>query len=212
MDVGVALTHFIQSGWVKNLSTSTLVFDITQFLLSLNHQILSLILEKAGFDLKVSSFFKNYLVSRKMMYLWNNFFFSLYNVDIGVGQGSALSPILSALYLSLIFYIFEKWLKILKISIFILSFIDNGLFISQHKSISVSNMNLFCSYNIVSTLLTSFGLVVEHGKTEVFHFSRFWGNFDSPPLDPTLLGGSVLLPKDTWQYLGFFFDWKLLFR
>ena len=108
MDVGVALTHFIQSGWVKNLSTSTLVFDITQFLLSLNHQILSLILEKAGFDLKVSSFFKNYLVSRKMMYLWNNFFFSLYNVDIGVGQGSALSPILSALYLSLIFYILEK--------------------------------------------------------------------------------------------------------
>ena len=108
MDVDVALTHFIQSGWVKNLSTSTLAFDITQFLLSLNHQILPLILEKAGFDLKVSSFFKNYLVSRKMMYFWNNFSFPLYNVDIGVGQGSALSPILSALYLSLIFYILEK--------------------------------------------------------------------------------------------------------
>jgi len=27
-DMGVALTHFIQSGWVKNLTTSMLAFDI----------------------------------------------------------------------------------------------------------------------------------------------------------------------------------------
>jgi len=27
-DVGVALTHIIQTGWVKNLTTSTLTFDI----------------------------------------------------------------------------------------------------------------------------------------------------------------------------------------
>jgi len=28
IDVGVTLTHIIHSGWVKNLSTSTLAFDI----------------------------------------------------------------------------------------------------------------------------------------------------------------------------------------
>jgi len=37
IDVGVALTHIIRTGWVKNLSTSTLVFNIAQFFLSLNH-------------------------------------------------------------------------------------------------------------------------------------------------------------------------------
>jgi len=37
IDVGVALTHIIQTGWVKNLSTSTLAFDIAQFFPSLNH-------------------------------------------------------------------------------------------------------------------------------------------------------------------------------
>jgi len=37
IDAGVALTHNIQTGWVKNLSTSTLVFDIAQFFPSLNH-------------------------------------------------------------------------------------------------------------------------------------------------------------------------------
>ena len=28
-DMGVALTHFIHTGWVKNLSTSTLAFNIS---------------------------------------------------------------------------------------------------------------------------------------------------------------------------------------
>jgi len=147
-----------------------LTFDIAQFFSSLNHWILHLILEKAGFNLKVLSFFKNYLIGRKTMYLWNNFSSPLCNVDIGVGQSFALSLILSALYLSLIFHILEKQLHSLKIPISILSFVDNGLFISQHKSIFISNMNLFCSYNIVSTLLTKFSLVMEHSKTEVFTF------------------------------------------
>jgi len=37
IDVGVVLTHIIQTGWVKNLSMSTLAFDIAQFFPSLNH-------------------------------------------------------------------------------------------------------------------------------------------------------------------------------
>jgi len=40
--------------------------------------------------------------------MWNNLFSPFFEVKIGVGQGSALSLILSALYLSLLFYIFEK--------------------------------------------------------------------------------------------------------
>ena len=36
-NAGIALTHIIQSGWSKGRSTSTLVFDISQFFPSLNH-------------------------------------------------------------------------------------------------------------------------------------------------------------------------------
>jgi len=128
-DVGVVLTYFIYTGWVKNLSTSILAFDIAQFFPLLNHQLLSLILFKASFDPKILLFFKNYLVGRKTRYFWNNFSSSSFNINVGVGQGSALPPILSALYLSLLLYIFEKQLKNLKIPVSILSFIDNRLFI-----------------------------------------------------------------------------------
>ena len=169
-------------------------------------QLLSLILTKASFDHKVSNFFKNYLVGKKTKYLWNSFSSSFCIVDVGISQELALLPILSALYLSLIFYILENCLKNLKISIPILSFMNNGLFIAQHKSISISNVNLYCSYNVISTLLTRFGLVVKHGKTKVFHFSRLHGVFNPSSLDLTPLGGFVLLPKTMWQYLGFFFD------
>jgi len=88
---------------------------------------------------------------------------------------------------------------------------DNGLFIAQYKSISISNVNLFCSYNIISFLFIRFRLVVEHSKTGVFHFSRLHSIFNPLPLDLTALGSPILLPKTIWQYLGFFFNQKLTF-
>ena len=172
MDASVVLTYLIQLGWVKNLTTSMLAFDITQFFLSLNHQLFFYILDKAELDQKVLAFFKNYLVGRKTKYFCNRFLFPFCNIYVGVGQGSAISPILSAFYLSLIFHILEKQLKIIKIPIFIISFINDSLFISQNKSISLSNANLFCSYNVISFFLMKFRLVIEHGKTKVFYFSR----------------------------------------
>jgi len=115
--------------------------------------------------------------------------------------------ILFLLYLSL-----ENHLKILKISISIISFVNNGLFISQNKSIAHSNANLFCSYNIISSLLSKCSLVVEHGKTDIFHFSRSYGVFNPSPLNLSFIGSSVLLPKEMWRYLGFIFDQNFTFR
>jgi len=79
-----------------------------QFFPLLNYQLLPLIIDKVGLDQKVLAFFKNYPVRRKTKYLWNSFQSLFCNVDIGVGQGSALLPILSTLYLSSIFHILEK--------------------------------------------------------------------------------------------------------
>jgi len=106
--VGIVLTHFIHTGWVKILSTSMLAFDIIQFFLSLNYQLLPLILIKAGFDPKVSLFFWDYLVCRKTRYSWNNFYSPSFNVNVRVDQGSAPSPILLALYLSPLFHILKN--------------------------------------------------------------------------------------------------------
>jgi len=56
-DMGITLTHFICMGWVKNMTTSTLIFDISQFFPFLNHHLLSLILKKVGLDPLIVQFF-----------------------------------------------------------------------------------------------------------------------------------------------------------
>jgi len=144
--------------------------------------------------------------------LWNDFSSPVFDINVRVGQGSALSPILSSLYLSLFLYILEKRLKILKIPVSILFFVDNGLIITQNNSFDISNSHLSCSYNVLSKLLNSFSLIIEHSKTEIFHFSRSQGIFNPPPLDLSPLGGPILRPKDSWKYLGFIFDRKLSFH
>jgi len=194
------------------LLTSTLAFNIAQFFPSLNYCLLTLILGKAGFDLQVIKFFSNYLVGRRTHYFWNSFMSPSFDVNVGVGQGSVLSPILLALYFLLFLHILENWLKILKIPISILSFVDDGLLVVQKKSLLLSNLLLFCSYNVVSNLLLKFGLIVEHSKTEVFHFTRLQGLLNPPLLDLSSIGRPILYPKDFWKYLGFIFDRKLLFH
>jgi len=83
-----------------------LAFDIAQFFLSLNHQLIPLILKKVRFDSRISYFFSDYLVNRKTKYSWDSFTFSFFTVDIGVGQKLSLSFILSALFI--VFHVFEK--------------------------------------------------------------------------------------------------------
>jgi len=85
LDAGIVLTHIIQMGWVKKLTTSTLTFDIMQFFLSFNHRLLILIMKKVGFDNCIISFISNYLIDRKTNYFWNNFTSPIFNVNIGVG-------------------------------------------------------------------------------------------------------------------------------
>ena len=85
MDVRVALTHIMCSGWAKGKTTSILAFDISQFFPSLNHHLLTFILEKTGLEPRVSFFFANYLIKRKMNYVWNDLLSLDFEINIGVG-------------------------------------------------------------------------------------------------------------------------------
>src|SRR5882757_1379574 len=61
----------------------------------------------------------------------------------------------------------------------------------------------------MNKLLTDSGLVLEHDKSEVFHFSCAHKHV---PKNLVLSDSITLIPKTHWRYLGFFFNRKLLFR
>ena len=212
-DAGIYLTHLIRAGWLRQCHTSVLVFDIAQFFPSLNHQFLSLCLKKAGLNTNIVWFFNSYHSNHFTSYSWNSFTFSPFNINVGVGQGSALSPILSALYLAPIIKTFKKRIENLnkEIPIDILSFVNDGLLISQKKSYFLSNSFLLCSYNIISKILIDAGLVMEHSKTKLFHFTRAH-HPPNPSIDLSSVRGPVISPKSIWHYLGFYFDRRLNFN
>ena len=171
----VVLTHIIQSEQVKNLSISILVFNIAQFFPSLNYQLLLFILDKISFNHKIS------------MYLQNNFISPSFNINVNISYESVLSPIFSVLYLSFIFLLLENYLKILKFSISIISFVNDSLFIFQSKFIVY--------YNIILFLLSKYSLVVKYEKTDVFYFSRSYRVFNLLFLNLSSIGDLVLLSK-----------------
>jgi len=146
------------------------------------------------FDSRISNFFSSYLINKQTQYIWNHFISPFSKANIGMGQRSALSPILSTLYVAPIFHIFEKRSKNLltPIPVSILSFVNDRLFVSQQKSYEKSNASLFYSYSIISSLFNQFGLVIKHDKSEVFHFLRLTKNNNSSHLTLRPLGGSLL--------------------
>jgi len=139
-DAGLYLTHLVRTGWARGLKTSIIAFDITQFFPSINHDALMAILRKQGFPPLVVDFFASYLVGRSMSYMWNTFVSDLRLADVGVGQGSALSPVLSALFIAPIMKLFK--LRAIRLGSTLLFYVDDGTAIAQSKSLDDNNKTL----------------------------------------------------------------------
>ena len=165
-----------------------------------------------GLNPNIVDFFNSYYVNKTILYTWNSFFFPSLNTNIGVGQEFTLFSIISTIYMASIIKKFKKRIKNLKdkIPTDILSFVDDGLLISQ-KSYELSFSFLLCSYHIMSKILLDTGLIIEHDKSEVFYFTRSC-HPPNLPIDLTSVRGPILMPKPIWHYLDFYFSYKLNFH
>ena len=123
-------------------------------------------------------------------------------------QGSALSPILSVLYIAPLLHLFECRAQALNLDTSTLSYVDDGLL---GRTYNKTLPELTSSYSIVLDLIASFGLVMEYDKSEIFYFSRAHKD-SNPKLDLSTIGASIFRPKTYWRYLGFYFDRQLFFK
>jgi len=139
----------------------------------------------------------NYLVGRLTQYIWNSFLSHACDIDIGMEQGSAFFSILLVLYIMPLLHLFECRAQALNLDTSTLSYIDNGLLVSQERTYNKTLPELTSSYSIVSDLMASFGLVMEYNKSEIYHFFRAYNN-SNPKLDLSAIGTSILKPKTYW--------------
>jgi Reverse transcriptase (RNA-dependent DNA polymerase) len=211
-DAGFYLTHLVQAGWAEGLQTSVVTFDIAQFFPSINHEILLWIIDRSGFPTCVERYFWSYLVGRCTIYKWNTFTSGSYLANKGVGQGSAMSPVLSSLCLVPILKLYSASDSGCQVNI--MSYVDDGTLIAHSPQLEDNLKPLKEAHGWIYHPFTSLSLVLEHTRSEAFHFTRARGDLDLPinlSFQP-IMSNTPLRPKLTWQYFGFFFDHKLLFK
>ena len=109
-------------------------------------------------------FFRDYLVDRSTQYVWDDGTSPLLPSSVGVGQGSALSPILSALYLAPVLWRFHEE----QAHATLMSYVDDGTIIVQSPTVEGNLTKLKRAYKSVFELTTALGLRLEHDKSEAF--------------------------------------------
>jgi hypothetical protein len=92
--------------------------------------------------------------------------------------------------------------------------VDNGTIMAQSPTLEANLPKLVRAYSVVHELTKAMGLILEHTKSEGFHFSRKHGDVN-PDIDlgyAPYTGATPLRPGTIWRYLGFFFDRSLTFQ
>ncbi|KAJ3540577.1 hypothetical protein NMY22_g4233 [Coprinellus aureogranulatus] len=96
----------------------------------------------------------------------------------GFHQVRALSPVLSALVVAPIMKLYQ--IKEVGLGITLITFVDNSTIAAQTDSIEMNCCMLYHVYTFIHALFTAAGLVLEHDKSEVFHFTRAHSSADRP--------------------------------
>ena len=94
----------------RGLHTTVLTLDIAQFFPSMSHEVICVLLTKLGFNAKITHFLTAFLQDRSTTYSWDGITTDThFQCSDSVPQGDPLSPVLSALYLSLVIKRLFPW-------------------------------------------------------------------------------------------------------
>ncbi|KAF8641368.1 hypothetical protein AX14_009898, partial [Amanita brunnescens Koide BX004] len=220
IDAGLVLLDFINTNRERGWHVSVCAIDIAQFFPSLNHRAAKLILSRLGFSQTLVNLIGSYFTGRTTTYRWDSATSKPYDFNMGTPQGDCLSPILSALYLSVaIKHVFPHSSP--PRSTRCLFFVDDGALYTASPSLT-TNVRVLSSLLLqLLTTLDAIGLAIEASKTELIHFYAFRLAPSSRTLAITHQPSLVfqwknhtyeIKPAQVWRYLGFFFtpslDWS----
>ncbi|KAF8712412.1 hypothetical protein AX14_013116, partial [Amanita brunnescens Koide BX004] len=209
VDAGLVLLDFINTNRERGWHTSVCAIDVAQFFPSLDHNAVSIVLAKLGFPITLVNLITSYFIGRKTVYRWDSATSQPYDFSMGTPQGDCLSPIISALFLSVaIKRVFPP--STLPRPTRCLFFVDDGALYTASPSLA-KNVRVLASFLLLLLkALADIGLSIEPSKTELIHFFTFQLNASSrtlarvhqPNLDFTWNNSSFSIkPCAVWRYL-----------
>ena len=108
---------------------------------------------------------------------------------------------------TLYFFNFQEKIKKSQYSS-IISFVNNGLLILQENLLKKQTSFFF----VIISSFCFYSISLNSSLNKIFHFSKSYRTFNSPPLNLGLFEEPIYCPQDTWRYLGFIFNKKLSFQ
>lgn len=155
-----------------------------------------------------------YLDQQTTRFRWNSKLLDPVDASVGIGQGSALSPILCNLAIALVLFAFSKqYLPTANAesATSLVFFVNDGTIAQLSDSIPANIVILHTLWFQICDLFLMVGFLLKNMKLELQHFPAG----QSPPfIDlPLVISPTISFqPRRIWRVLGFFLDQRLTFR
>lgn len=189
-DAGLILIHHLRQARSNGLCSSSLAIDIEQFFPSVNHSILLLTMSRLGFPDDIVELMRHYLLDRQTRFKWSDRLSDFVDCTVGVGQGSCLSPILSALVLVSALYAIGRKLPAntddSRSSEIV--FVDDMALTVSTASFGANNLLLRFLLPIVVVEFARVGVTIGLDKLELAQFPSKSYSGTSPPPPQCILG------------------------
>ncbi|KAJ1299407.1 hypothetical protein OPQ81_011087 [Rhizoctonia solani] len=213
IDAGLSLSHDIHVAWSQGKFASLLTLDISGYFNNVNHSRLNFTLRRLGFSDCICNWLASYFSDRTAQFRINNHVSSHFPIsNVGIPQGSPLSPVLSSLY-SLPVLVSTLNSPSLSVHVYIDDFTILATSASRARNIQL----LEDAAEDASSCLQALGLDFELDKCELIHFAKHGQSLQEnpPPLKLTRPSGeshTVFATSNTIRWLGFFLDRRLDFK
>ena len=202
IDASLLLLSNIEKNWLKRKITSTIFLDIEGAFNNISKSRLLYIIKILGLPYSLYLYIYNFLSYRKLQIKIEGEIGDLFNINIGIPQGSPLSPILFLIYIRDLFY-----LDIFK-DIFFISYLDNISLSTSSKNPKRNKKRL--ERAIKDLFINSKERLIEFStpKTDLIHFSRK----RTPIKDKIRIKNTYITPKTQLKWLGILFNNKFTFK
>jgi ribonuclease HI len=213
-DAGLTLVHDVKRAMDRQKYLVTIAFDVKGFFDNINHARMVHTLRIMGFAEELVGWAGSFLQDRRVAFRLGDFRSESMTIgNVGVPQGSPLSPPLAALYTS---HCWPTWETIPCAGP--QCYVDDGLVKVEHNSSRAAKEAAASLVLGLEHRLNALGLQIDHGdKLEmmIFGTKRMLNSADRSPIALTHPDGSVssLKPLNVWRYLGIHFtptlNWEM---